>query len=221
MPHRVAFLHTSPVHIATFDRLMQALAPAVSVTHLVDEALLADAQRVGLDDAPLVARVQATMARAAEDGASLVVCTCSTLGGLAERVPTAGRYVAARIDRAMADRAVRRGPKVLVVAALASAVGPTEALIRESADALGAPVSLRTRVVPDAWPFFERGDLLGYVAAVARDVRQQCGDADVVVLAQASMAPAAAALGDLNVEVLASPALGVRAVAAHFGINVP
>ncbi|MDI3384255.1 aspartate/glutamate racemase family protein [Xenophilus aerolatus] len=221
MPHRVAFLHTSPVHIATFDRLMQALAPAVTVTHLVDEALLADAQRVGLDDAPLVARVQATMARAAEGGASLVVCTCSTLGGLAERVPTAGRYVAARIDRAMADRAVRRGPKVLVVAALASTVGPTEALIRESADALGAPVSLRTRVVPDAWPFFERGDLLGYVAAVARDVRQQCGDADVVVLAQASMAPAAAALGDLDVEVLASPALGVRAVAVHFGIKVP
>ena len=33
--------------------------------------------------------------------------------------------------------------------------------------------------------------------------------AEVVVLAQASMAPAAALLGDLGVEVLSSPALGV------------
>lgn len=214
-PH-VAFLHTSPVHVATFDRLMQALAPAVAVTHLVDEALLADAQRLGLDDAPLVARVEATMARAAEDGAALVVCTCSTIGGLAEHMSTGGRFVAARIDRAMADRAVRRGRKVLVVAALPSSVAPTEALIRESAQARRTEVALRSHVVSAAWPLFERGDRVGYIAAIARDVRQHCGDADTVVLAQASMAPAAEALVDLGLEVLSSPALGVQAIAAHF-----
>jgi hypothetical protein len=210
-PH-VAFIHTSPVHVATFARLMQALAPTVAVTHVVDEALLADAQRVGIEDAALRMRVQATMARAADDGASLVVCTCSTIGGLAERVPTAGRFIAARIDRAM----VKRGRKVLVVAALASTIAPTEALIRESATAARANVALRSHVAPAAWALFERGDRVGYIAAIAREVREHCGDADTVVLAQASMAPAAEALVDLGVEVLASPALGVQAIAAHF-----
>lgn len=216
MPPHVAFLHTAPVHVGTFDRLMRALAPAVAVTHVVDEALLAHAQRLGTDDATLVARVQATMARAAESGASLVVCTCSTIGGLAEHMPTAGRFTAARIDRAMADRAVRRGRKVMVVAALASTLAPTEALIRESARAARAEVALRSHVAPTAWPLFERGDHVGYIAAITREVREHCGDADTVVLAQASMAPAAEALVDLGVEVLASPALGVHAIAAHF-----
>lgn len=216
MPAQVAFLHTSPVHVATFDRLMQALAPSVAVTHVVDEALLADAQQVGTDNAALRARVQATMESAAEGGASLVVCTCSTIGALAEQVATAGRFTAARIDRAMADRAVKRGRKVLVVAALASTIGPTEALIRESAQAAQADVTLRSHVAPAAWALFERGDRVGYIAAIAREVRQHCGDADTVVLAQASMAPAAEALVDLGVEVLASPVLGVQAIAAHF-----
>jgi hypothetical protein len=38
--------------------------------------------------------------------------------------------------------------------------------------------------------------------------------ADVIVLAQASMAPVAELLRDLRVEVLASPALGVRSALA-------
>ena len=42
------------------------------------------------------------------------------------------------------------------------------------------------------------------------------GDCDVVVLAQASMAPAAQLLTGLGVEVLSSPGLGVQAITAHF-----
>jgi hypothetical protein len=41
-------------------------------------------------------------------------------------------------------------------------------------------------------------------------VRGAAGTCDVVVLAQASMAPAAAMLADLGVEVLSSPELGVQ-----------
>jgi hypothetical protein len=46
-------------------------------------------------------------------------------------------------------------------------------------------------------------------------VRGAAGNCDVVVLAQASMAPAAQALADLGVEVLSSPQLGVQAALAR------
>jgi hypothetical protein len=215
MPHHIAFLHTAAVHIATFDRICQTVDPALRVEHIVDEELLADAQRVGAADTEIVQRVQTTMWRAAAQGASLVVCTCSTIGGAAERTPTRPGFAVARIDRAMADRAVALGPRVLVVAALESTLGPTTELIRESAAASGTPVDIQHRLVADAWPHFQRGDRAAYLNAVVAAVRATTLQADAIVLAQASMADAADALRDLGVELLSSPLLGVHAAVAQ------
>jgi len=215
MPPHLAFLHTSPVHVATFDELVKAFAPDVRVDHVVDEALLADAQRVGADQPELVARVQAAMAHAARKGASLVVCTCSTIGGAAERTPAAPTFSVARIDRAMADRAVRLGSRILVVAALQSTIEPTVQLIGESAHAAQAKVNVQTLLMAQAWPHFKRGDRTAYVDAVAAAVRDAAPGCHAVVLAQASMAPAADVLRDLGIEVLSSPVLGVRSALAR------
>lgn len=215
MPHHIAFLHTSPVHIATFDRITQTVDPTLRVEHTVDEALLADAQRMGATDAALVQRVQAAMRGAAAQGASLVVCTCSTVGGAAERTPIHTGFAVARIDRAMADRAVALGPRILVVAALESTLGPTTELIRESANARGTAVDVQHLLVAEAWSHFQRGDRAAYLEAVAAAIRATPLHADAIVLAQASMADAADALRDLGVEVLSSPLLGVQSAVAR------
>lgn len=214
---RIAFLHTSPVHVETFERLTKAADPTVEIEHVVAEDLLADAQRVGASDPALIARVHEAMTKAASSGASLVVCTCSTIGGSAERTPTRGGFAVARIDRAMADRAVKQGPRILIVAAVESTVRPTRELVQESAAALRKNVKIEELLVPGAWPHFLRGDRAAYAAAVAEAVRPAAARTDVVVLAQASMAPAAALLADLGVEVLASPVLGVQSALARLG----
>jgi len=215
MRRRIAFLHTSPVHVETFERLTRAADPTVEIEHVVAEDLLADAQRVGPNDAALVGRVQQAMAKAASNGAALVVCTCSTIGGSAERTPARGGFGVARIDRAMADRAVELGPRILIVAAVESTLRPTRELVQESAAALRKDVKIEELLVPGAWPHFMSGDHAAYVSAVADAVRPASGRADVVVLAQASMAPAAGLLEDLGVEVLSSPALGVQSALAR------
>ncbi len=214
MSRHVAFLHTSPVHVATFDRLVKAADPALRVDHVVDESLLSAAQRFGVDDPALIRRVHQAMSQAAANGAAVVVCTCSTIGCIAERTPSQPGRSFARIDRAMADRAVRLGPRILVVAALRSTLEPTAQLISESAAALQAGVVLQTLWVDGAWPHFERGDRAAYIDAVVAAVRAAPRRFDVVVLAQASMADAAGALQDLGIEVLASPRLGVQALLA-------
>lgn len=207
----LVFVHTSRLHVDTFDSLVQAARPGLEVVHVVAEALLADAQRQGAEDPGIVARVQATLQGAAAMGARVVVCTCSTVGGAAERTPTGGRFHAQRIDRAMADSAVMLGPRVRVVAALQSTVAPTTALLRESAAALGRAVQPQTLLVPEAWVHFQAGDRAAYLTAVAAAVRAEQEPADAIVLAQASMAPAADLLADLGLPVLASPRLGVQA----------
>lgn len=210
MAHRrIAFLHTSPAHVATFAALVAAADPSVAVDHVVREDLLAAARSAGVDRDLLSGEVHDAMRDAARSGAAVVVCTCSTIGAMAERTP-AEDFTPQRIDRAMADRAVRAGPRILALAALESTAEPTLELLRESADALGSAILPELSLVRGAWAHFERGDLPAYDAAVAQAVRSGLGRADVVVLAQASMEGALALLTDVPVPVLASPRLGVE-----------
>ena len=215
MRQHLAFLHTSPVHVETFERLVKAAAPALHVEHIVAEDLLVDAQTVGANAPALIKRIHAAMTAAAGSGAAIVACTCSTIGGAAEKTPTRTRFIAMRIDRAMADRAVRLGPRILVVAALESTLQPTTALIAESALLLGEQIEIQHHLVPAAWAHFTSGNQAAYIETIVRAVRAVAIHADVIVLAQASMAPAADALRDVGVEVLSSPSIGVQSVLAQ------
>jgi 2-dehydropantoate 2-reductase len=209
MADALAFLHTAQPHVQTFGRLVRDMAPDLDVRHLVMEELLADARVVGVDNAALVQRVQEAMREAASDGAAVVVCTCSTIGGIAEKTATGGAFSALRIDRAMADRAVRTGPRVLIVAAVESTLEPTTALILSAATQAGVGTRPSALLVQEAWAHFQAGDTGRYVETLAAAIRSAVGKADVVVLAQASMAPVTPLLADLGIDVLSSPGLGV------------
>lgn len=205
----IGFLHTAEVHVPVFGGLLGELAPGVRDVHVVDPTLLADARAHGLT-AGLADRIDERLAELAAAGADLVVCTCSSIGGMAER--RAGAVPVLRADRPMAEEAVAAGPRVAVVFATGSTLDPTRDLLHEAAG--DSPVTLLAVPCPDAWPAFEAGDLDGYARAVAAAARRAAPGADVIVLAQASMAPAAALLADLPIPVLTSPRAAVaRAVA--------
>lgn len=210
MQHALAFLHTAEVHVETFGALCAELAPELQPLHLVRPALLEDARREGLSS-HLRARIAAAVANA---DARVVVCTCSTIGGVVEEMDTDDRFTAMRIDRAMADAAVRRGRRVAVLAALASTLEPTRLLLQESARRAGVQVALEEVLVEGAWPLFEQGDRDGYIAAIAKTLAR-CRDVDAIVLAQASMAPAALQVPAGGIPVFSSPRLGVAAAVAQ------
>jgi len=213
MQHELAFLHTSPVHVASFDALVQEMAPGLRVHHQVAPSLLATAQQLGAAHATVVRDVENAMQEAAASGARLVVCTCSSIGGVAERMSGHTGFQTARIDRAMADSAATLGPRILLVAALETTLLPTTELLMESARALGKPVSINNLLVSDAWAYFLQGDIDAYLYAISKSVRNKmqnhAADIYVIVLAQASMAATAHALADIGKPVLSSPRLGV------------
>ncbi len=204
----IAFLHTAHADIATFNAVVEKLAPGMAVHHEVDGSLLDDACAAGSVQPWLEKRIHKAMRRAAGGGAKVVVCTCSTIGGAAETVVTKGRYTAMRIDRAMAEAVVCRGAKILVVAVLESTLISTVALLEECTDDL---LQIVTHVVPGAWAHYEAGETEGFLDFIARDVRARAVGFDAVLLAQASMSPAAELLEDLDMPVFTSPVLGVKA----------
>ena len=79
----------------------------------------------------------------------------------------------------------------------------------------GTPVAIESILIDGAWSHFLSGDHLAYARSIADTIRKAKRLVDVVVLAQASMAPAADLLADLGVEVLSSPQLGVRSILAR------
>ena len=211
MGKNLTFLHTSPVHITTFDRLLTDIAPEIPVQHVVDETLLRDARAAGGISWELAQRVSARVLDAIQQDAAVVVCTCSTIGGCAEQVNDLTSHPVLRVDRAMAKRAVALASRIVVVAALATTLEPTRQLLLDVAQGAGKVIEVIEIVSPTAWSAFEAGNQAQYLKEIAATLRQAAMLGDVIVLAQASMAPAAQLCSDLSVPVLSSPRLGAEA----------
>ncbi|WP_171990718.1 aspartate/glutamate racemase family protein [Streptomyces sp. JHA26] len=203
----LALLHTSPVHVPVFDALRDEEHPGLELRHHVDPGLLERARREGPQ--AVRADVLAALRQAVAGGARAVLCTCSTIGGVAEEAADGAGVPVLRVDRPMAAAAVAAGPRVVVLAALESTLAPTRTLVEEEARRAGRPVEVRTLLVDGAWPCFEAGDTDGYARLVAT-AADGAGDADAIVLAQASMAPARR-WTSTRVPVLASPGPGLAA----------
>ena len=230
-PARVlALLHTSPAHIPVFDALRDEDHQGLELRHFVDEELLARARREGPE--AVAGAVRDALDEAVAAGARAVLCTCSTIGAVAE---TAGARIGVpvlRADRPMAAAAVAAGHRVVVAATLESTLGPTVALVEEegrrrtgrsSHEPIApheprapmapreplAPLDIRTLLVEGAWARFEAGDTEGCARLVVDAVDAVTG-ADAIVLAQGSMAPAQY-LTTTTIPVLSSPRLGLTA----------
>ncbi|WP_418961565.1 aspartate/glutamate racemase family protein [Streptomyces tritici] len=205
----LALLHTSPVHVPVFDGLRDAEHPGLVLRHLVSEELLARAREGGPE--AVAQDVVRLLRGAVAEGARAVLCTCSTIGGVTEAAAGPLGVPVLRVDRPMAARAAQ-ARRVTVLAAVESTLGPTVELIREEAAGAAGP-RIDARLVDGAWRRFEAGDREGYLAAVVAAVDAVPEDeADVIVLAQASMADAATRV-TTRLPVLASPRSGLAAAA--------
>ncbi|MFG3288142.1 aspartate/glutamate racemase family protein [Streptomyces sp. NPDC048179] len=206
----LALLHTSPLHIPVFDALRDEDHPGLELRHLVAPELLARARRDGPE--AVAGDVTAALRRAAANAdVRAVLCTCSTIGEVAERAAAEVAVPVVRGDRPMAAAAVAAGPRVTVLATVESTLAPTLALIEDEARRANRPVRARAQLVPDAWTRFEAGDTEGCARLVATTA-DTVTDTDVIVLAQASMTPATD-LTTTTVPILSSPRPGLAAAA--------
>jgi hypothetical protein len=205
----LAWLHTAGSNEALFKDLLSRQPADVPSAHWVKPDLLAIAQS-GTDKNLAKGLVEWTL-EALENGAVAGVCTCSTLGGIAENVGVARGLPIMRIDRPMAEQAAGRGGQCLAVACLESTVDPTRALLSAVADKLKIELDVRVHLVTDAWSAFLDGDNVAYREAVAQGVKTAFDHENSVILAQTSMWEAAALCLDLPAPVFSSAESGVAA----------
>lgn len=208
---RLSFIHTGAVVIPTISALAADYLPGVETHHLLDDKIVADLGRdpegSGVRD-----RLRDLVHAAQRAGADAVMFSCSSISGFAAGLQAELGVPVLRIDEAMADEAVRLGPRVAVLATLPTTLTPTVALLRERADAAGRPVEVAEVLVQGAFEAVSGGDRDGHDRLVAAAIAEHASRVDVVVLAQASMASAASAV-QTETPVLTSPELGVRRAA--------
>ena len=205
----ISFLHTGQVHVATFDQLLDEMAPGMARRHRVEQGWLDEAREHGMSDA-LASQIRSAMGELAAGGVG--VCTCSSIGAVAEQAATAGAPVV-RVDRALMEAAMQHGNRPLVAMCLESTRAPTLDLLADVARHGGVDVAPLVVMCEGAWAHFEAGNTAAYAQAIAQAVEHAVkadGQAGCIVLAQASMAPAEPLLAGHGLPVLSSPRLGVE-----------
>lgn len=210
MKKKLAFLHTLRANVTVFEDLLRADGYDCEVAHSVDESVLKEILATGQVDGGVTDRIREGIAKLKADGADLVVCTCSSIGAVAEEMNDSEAIEVQRIDRAMADEAVGIGDRIVLAASLSTTLSPTRALLNSSAQRLGKAISIKEVVISDAWDRYERGDHAGYIDEIAKALMEEFEAGDVIVLAQASMAEAALLVSDCPIPILSSPSLGMN-----------
>ena len=189
----------------------------VELTHVVRDDLLLKAEREGLTPA-LRLHGEEALLKLCHSGVDAVMCTCSTLGEAVDGIADEAPVPALRVDRPMADEAVAHAMagdgRIAIAAALAPTLAPTRRLIEKAAREAGADVSAHDLDMGDLWALFRAGLIDDYRARIAERLAAASEQADVIVLAQASMAPALELIGMPKAPILTSPESGFAALVA-------
>jgi Asp/Glu/hydantoin racemase len=212
MTRKVGMVHSVASLVPVFNELASELLPGVEVIHLVDEGLLKDILASGQLTPSMARRFGLLASFAEESGAEVVMLTCSSLAPLVDEAKDMVKVPLLKVDEAMADKAVKLGERVGVIATAYTTLKPTSNLIKARAALQQKQVAVETVLCEGAFDALRRGDLETHDQTVKDRLNDLMGRVDVVVLAQASIARVAAQIPEeeLRVPILSSPRLGVQ-----------
>ena len=101
--------------------------------------------------------------------------------------------------------------RIGVAATVSTTLGPTLDLLSEAAAQAGKKIDLRPVVFEQARAKLMNGAPESYLSIIAEGLHLAAKGSDVIVLAQASMAPALAQCQNIEVPILSSPRSGLEA----------
>lgn len=189
--------------------------PDVRLVNIIDDSLIGDVVQAGEVPSGVARRLVQYFHNGEELGADVILNTCSSVGEVAEAARTMIGVPIVKIDDAMAAKAVEGYSRIAVLATLPSTLAPTMRLIRRKAGEAGKEVTLVNGLAAGAFDALVSGRPEEHDAILLRTAVEAAAQAEVIVLAQGSMARMEQALmAATGLPVLSSPRLGIRQVKA-------
>ncbi|SHJ87621.1 aspartate/glutamate racemase family protein [Pseudozobellia thermophila] len=214
----LGFVHTSATLVPVFQQLTDKYLTNVDTFNIADDSVIKDVIKQGRLTPNTAARVVNHIKAAEAAGADVILATCSSIGSAIETAATLSNVPVIRVDRAMADEAVRMGNKIGVIATLPTTLAPTSDLVKRRAEAMGKEVTLVSRLCEGAFEALMGGNPGKHDEMVASALKALIREVDVIVLAQASMARVVDGLKpeEKTVPILASPEIAMKKLAETY-----
>jgi Asp/Glu/hydantoin racemase len=211
----LGLIHTSATLVPVFQQLCNQYLPQVKVFNIVDDSLIKNVISCGELTPSTARRVVNYVGSAESAGADFILVTCSSIGAAIETAAGLTNVPVLRVDQPMADKAVLTGKRIGVVATLPTTLQPTSDLVKRRAAVAGKTIELESVLCEGAFDALMSGDAATHDAMVAKALKELSTRADVIVLAQASMARVADNLpaNEKKVPILASPGIAVQHIA--------
>jgi Asp/Glu/hydantoin racemase len=218
MGAKLTLIHTVPPLLNVFNQLGAILLPGVTLSHILDEPILARIRQRGHLAGEDTARLLAHVEIAQQTGANAVLVTCSTTSPCVDDIRAKVSLPVFKIDEAMIARAVNLGSRIGVIATSATTIDPTRQMLQAQAETVGKKIQVESVMVANALPALLNGDGSTHDHLVGEATLKLMPRVDVVVLAQASMARVLDVISPAEriAPILSSPYLALEQVSALF-----
>lgn len=215
MRPRIFLLHAYRFSMAPCEEAFARLWPQAQAIRLLDEGLYADAGADGSLPDNIVPRLNSLFRHCMLSGAAGIVFTGSTFGPAVEAAKGGITVPLLKADEAMAELAVARAKRVLLLATAKRALPVIRGNLDRAAAAAGVRPEIHEVWVEGAQAANNAGRGAEHDALIATSAEQNGGGFDAIVLGQMSMAPARGVMPEeVAVRVFTSPdasALKMRA----------
>ncbi|ULO06175.1 aspartate/glutamate racemase family protein [Paenibacillus sp. 19GGS1-52] len=193
--------------------IFKELLPDIRLVNIIDDSLIGDVVQAGEVPPGVARRLVQYFHNGEELGADVILNTCSSVGEVADAARQLIGVPIVKIDDLMAAKAVEGYSRIAVLATLPSTLAPTMRLIRSKAKEAGKEVTLVNGLAAGAFDALVSGKPADHDAILLRTAIEAAEHADVIVLAQGSMARMEQALEVATGKpVLSSPRFGVQQV---------
>jgi len=207
---KAAIFHTSAATLGLFQTLTANIMPGVEIVHFVEDSMIRDVMKHGGPTPEINARIASYVQSAEKAGCAIFMTACSSIGASVEQCQFLTRMPVTRIDEAMVEEAIGKGPRIAVLATVETTLKPTLEYIQRKAREAGKEIIIQPTLMAEAFKALLAGDNETHDRIVSAGLQEALAQADVVVLAQASMARVMSGMPPSDVPVLTSPERGVQ-----------
>lgn len=216
---KVVCVHTAMALVEPLTKVFHEIIPEVQVEHIAESSLIKEVIANNAVTPAVRRRLLDYYNAAADSGADVIFNTCSSVGDIADMAAGIARVPVFRIDKPMAEEAVRKAKRIGVISTLPTTLDPTCRLLKNCAAEAGTEVELVEGLADGAFAAGQSGDGDTHDRLIAEAAQRIADKVDLFVLAQGSMARMEQRLSELTGKpVLSSPVTGVKGLRTFLGL---
>ena len=205
--------------VEPLTKVFHEIIPEVQVEHIAESSLIKEVIANNAVTPAVRRRLLDYYNAAADSGADVIFNTCSSVGDIADMAAGIARVPVFRIDKPMAEEAVRKAKRIGVISTLPTTLDPTCRLLKNCAAEAGTEVELVKGLADGAFAAGQSGDGDTHDRLIAEAAQRIADKVDLFVLAQGSMARMEQRLSELTGKpVLSSPVTGVKGLRTFLGL---